>query len=116
VNLRPGRVQSVRLVEQPQASHRDSDRRIGEPTLECPDRPRRDDRVRADENQAVARSLLRAGVTAASKAEILARRDDSDSIARLSVLDLRPAIAVVDDDDLVGLSRERVEAAPELRP
>jgi hypothetical protein len=52
--------------------------------------------------------VLDAAVAAAAEAQVLARLDER----HVAAVEL-DAAAVVDDDDLVGLAPERIEATPE---
>jgi hypothetical protein len=71
--------------------------------------------VRVEEDEDLASPSLRSEVRRARKAEVLAGRQDTNPVPATSIVDLRASLCIVDDDNLVGLARERVEAAPERR-
>jgi hypothetical protein len=106
----PARVELVRSVQQPEASHRDTDRRVGERPAESLERTRLDHSVRVEEHEHVPGRLGRAPVAAAGEAEILVRLDQAHPRVRFPAHDLRVAPAVVDHDHL-HLGRERTKAA-----
>jgi hypothetical protein len=111
VHLVAGRVQELGLVEEPQTGGDDADRRVLERPHEPVECPRSDDRVGVEEDERVAGRIARALVGATREAQVPSRGDDPDAVARRRRVDLGPAAAVVDDDDLVGL--EGVEQPPE---
>jgi hypothetical protein len=116
VYLVSGRVQRVGTVEESQAGRDDPDRSILERPHEAVDTAGSRDGVRVEEDKDVAQRLPGSLVAACGEAEVPAGTDEPDEVAAGSRLDLGPAAAVVDDDDLgeaVMIPLERVEASPE---
>ena len=99
------RVQAIGPVEQPEPRLHRADPVVVERGGERADRAGTHDGVRVEEDDDVGAEPLDAPVAAGAEAEVLARLDEHDAVAVE-----RERAAVVHDDELVGLARQRVQA------
>ena len=106
-------VEQVGPVQEAQARHRDPDGAIVERAGEVCESAGRDDRVRVEERQHVARRVRGAEVAARGEADVGAGGHQPDAGSRP---ELGRLVAVVHDDDLGALRLERIEAAAQGRP
>ncbi len=119
MDLAAGGIQHVRLAQEPQPRHRESNRGIVEGPSELTDRPWCDDRVGVEEDERVSTRVTCAEVACRGKADVAAGRHDGHERERASVVELRYLVAVVDDDRfhrVVMLALERPQAFEEHGP